>query len=623
MQLPLNSGISTLRISSTSHGKDREGKKWTLSGAWYYEWFNQIPERQPSPNFGQVVVGATDTSYGIILSKVPVDTIEFADEYAETQWQEIALRTKVSEAVREAVAIYKDSKVLPARSELLVHVDERIASHQRMCATLMSMSPGYGAFMEQGTGKTFSTIAAMSQLPFGSKVLIVCPKNVRVNWLNELKTFCKVPYRALVVKGTKQARVSRLIDVIRKGSDSPHLHIGIMGYDSIPGSWEALQMVEWDLIVADESHYFKSHKTNRWDSMMKLRDMAKRRWCLTGTPIANSVNDLWTQLEFMGEGFSGFTTWGAFKKQFGVYDRSEDGTYELFLGLQNVDGIKDRLSRFTFAVSKKEALPNLPEKLYDIDEVDMTEEQQAAYIKLQTELAFEIDQEMNREGANQALVVNNILTMLLKLAQITSGFLNIPPVKNEEGEVITPGKTITFSPNPKMERLAEILQAKKPENKTIIWACWVEDIRKAKAVCDMLGIPAVTFYGATSDADRDAAVHAFNNDPKCKVFIGNPGAGGTGLNLLGYPPGEHADLYDTNADHTIYLSQDWSMLKRNQSEDRGHRTGTRVPMQITDICVPDSIDLQIRERVTEKRIAAIEIADIRDLLKSVLAKGDE
>jgi SNF2 family DNA or RNA helicase len=612
------SNVPALAIASTS--KDKDSRKWAIKGAMPYAWFTSIPERTQSTNYAEWLVGATDTTYGLILSKIEESQIVFQDELARAQWDEIKLRTKLTESIREAVAVYAEHKLLPARADNLINVDERIASHQRMGAVCASVSPGFGLFMEQGTGKTLTAITAMSQLPKGSRVLIVCPKNVRMNWQHEFAKFCQVSYRVQVIKGTKQARISRLIDVIRNGSDDPHLKIGIIGYDSIPGSWEALQMIEWDLIVADESHYFKSHKTNRWDSMLKIRNMSKRRWCLTGTPIANSVNDLWTQFEFMGEGFSGFTTWNSFKKQYGVYDRSADGTYEAFLGLQNVDGIKDRLSRYSFTVTKKQALPDLPDKLYDIDEVEMSEEQQAAYTKLQTELAFEIDQEINREGANQALVVNNILTMLLKLAQITSGFLNIPPEKDEDGNVLKPGKTITFNPNPKIERLQEILQAKKSCDKTIIWACWIEDIRKIKLMCDMVGIKAVTFYGATTDDQRDAAVHAFNHDPHTKVFIGNPGAGGTGLNLLGYPPGEHADLYDTNANHTIYVSQDWSMLKRNQSEDRGHRTGTRVPMQITDLCVPETIDVQIRERVVEKRIAAHEIGDIKDLLRQVLSK---
>ena len=162
-------------------------------------------------------------------------------------------------------------------------------------------------------------------------------------------------------------------------------------------------------------------------------------------------------------------------------------------------------------------------------------------------------------------------------------------------------------------------ELKDPTQKTIIWACWVNDIEKIARSLEANGHRCVTYYGATNDKQREEAERAFNFDDDCKFFIGNPAAGGTGLNLLGYPPG-HPELSECNADHVIYFSQDWSSLKPSQSEDRAHRRGTRGPVRVTDLCVPETIDETIRVRVLDKRRAALELTDVRELLREVLGR---
>ena len=81
---------------------------------------------------------------------------------------------------------------------------------------------------------------------------------------------------------------------------------------------------------------------------------------------------------------------------------------------------------------------------------------------------------------------------------------------------------------------------------------------------------------------------------------------------------ERAEEYDTNCTHVVYYSGDWSQVKRTQSEDRVHRRGTREPIRITDLCVPGTIDEEIRARVFQKKKMSLEITDIRDILKAVL-----
>jgi SNF2 family DNA or RNA helicase len=257
-------------------------------------------------------------------------------------------------------------------------------------------------------------------------------------------------------------------------------------------------------------------------------------------------------------------------------------------------------------------LKDLPPISYDVLEVEMTKAQEKAYNTLRDTLKLEIEASMENT-ANRSLVIENTLTKLLRLAQVCSGYLVFPAVHNDDGEIIEERHTEVFPNNPKLEMLVELLQAKKPGEKTIVWACFQHDILAIEKALTSAGIECVTYYGATSDKNREIAEYRINNDPTCKVFIGNPDAGGTGLNLLGYPPLKPE--IETNVSQVIYFSQNWR--DRSQSEARAHRRGTRVPVQITDLCVPGTVDEVIRTRVAKKRVNALALQDLREVLRSI------
>lgn len=597
------------------HVASSDESTFLLTGRSNYAFLNSLPERKPTTTYAQFLSPATDLT--VELCKANAGVITFADEFTETMFKSIDLRTSLSNKIRQQSAAFKDSKTVPIKAYDLDH-DDRAADYQLVGAYNASLSDGYGLFMEQGTGKTLAAIIAACNLPFGSKVIIVAPNNVRLNWVKEFQKFATVSTKVTVLRGGPLQRIDGLTATFK--NTGHHLSVAITGYDSLAGISDAISITQWDLAILDESHYVRNDRTKRWRYIKPLRDVSASRLVLTGTPIANTINDLYTQLEFMGEGYSGFSTFKAFRAFFGIYDRNEDANFERFLGLQNVPIIKDRLSRYSFTVTKAEVLPDLPDKVYNVLECEMSQQQEQAYNRLAADLAFEIESTISQRGeSNQALVINNVLTMLLKLTQITSGFLKIP-AEIVDGEELHKETLVEFKPNAKLELLIEHIKEiieTSPTSKVIVWACYIYDIINVQQRCLDEGIDAVTFYGDTSEDGRVEAENRFNCDVKCKVFVGNPGSGGTGLNLLGYPPGR-PELLDTNADHVIYYSQDWSPLKRSQSEDRAHRRGTRNPINITDLVVPDTIDEAIRDRVVEKRIKAFEIADVRQLLRDIM-----
>ena len=409
-------------------------------------------------------------------------------------------------------------------------------------------------------------------------------------------------------------------------------------------------------MIYDESHYFKNSGTKRFKAIRKFRDAMDaheqremNRPCkvlnLTGTPITNNALDLFSQFEALGEGSSGFYTWKGFKNFHAEYvdvgQTATGGAFKKLARLANVPLLQERLSRFSFRITKKEAGLQLPDKTYDVHEVKMTGKQSKIYDKVCNDLFAQIEDELT--GEVNEMEASNILTRLLRSAQITSGH-----VKYDDAETAA---QIDPNNNPKVDALMELLlDENKPDaEKTIVWAIFVEDIRAIERALTLhnenparkgrkLGF--VSYYGKTSQANREKAIEAFNNDPDCKIFVGNPAAAGAGLNLLGYNPENPRSIGEVNVsvseygvnevDHTytgheVFFSQNWSMVLRAQAEDRAHRRGTKMPVRITDLVVPDTIDVEIRDRVQGKIENANNLQNIRGILKALKAaqRGDE
>jgi len=447
------------------------------------------------------------------------------------------------------------------------------------------------------------------------RAIVVCPKNVRANWKNEFEAFGTRPGVVTVLRGGDMERTKLLIDTFA-AKDCDYAVV-VCSYETMVRSWKVLKHINWDLAVLDEGHYIKSPYTQRTKQAWQLRDNSSARMVLTGTPIANTPLDLFAQFEFLGKGWSGFSSWDNFRKFYGVYEANGQTGREMLVGMQNLPFMQERLARMSYIIRKEEALPNLPDKVYDVYEVDMTSEQREIYEQVRDQLAVEIENELDASD-NKQLTINNVLTKLLRLAQITAGFVKWDAIADPDtGDVLRPSMIDRFDPSPKIEACLELIKEKGPLEKTMIWTCWVQNIKSLSAALTLAGIKHVTFYGGTSDAEREEAERLFNEDPECKVFIGNPAAGGTGLNLLGYPP-KRPDDAQTNCTHIIYFSQGWSSIHRSQSEDRAHRRGTRVPVRITDLCVPGTIDEEIRTRVLKKRMIAYAVSDVKEILRNVL-----
>lgn len=624
-------------------GKTRDGR--TVRATQYHpsvharECLNRLPECESQRDAAKQGnrrrrLAATDVNV-MLLTHVFGHNIIFEDELAETTFNFVLRRFTSQNFRAEVQAQFKQNGIVPEMPPAFRdHPKMPLSDYQQTAVAMAFGQECLALHMDPGTGKTATTIGlicaeARRQIqglnPRDRKnrmyrALIVVPRQVRQNWVAEFGKFATIPGKVTVLRGGKPKRIKALTDAIRGEEDCAFTAV-IISYDTLVNDLDHMMMVPWDRMVADESHYFKAPRSKRFLAMQKMRKKASSCLQLTGTPIANSVNDLFGQFEILAPGMSGFGTFTGFRKFHGIYEEAygAGGTpVEKLVGQTNIPLLQERLARVTFSITKEEAGLKLPDKTSDIYEVEMTSFQAKAYRQLANDLLQEIEEALEAEVNTE-----HILTKLLRLTQITSGFMRVDSLdaaldgKHQDRDVCK-------GPNPKLEGLLEMLAANydnDPNCKTIVWFNFVYDINLVSEALTKAGIQHVQFYGATSDVDREKAIHDFNNDPNCRVFLANPKAAGAGLNLLGYDPNTEEDQ-ETYCGQVIFYSTNWSAVERAQAEDRAHRRGTKMPVRVTDLVVPGTIDQEIRDAVEAKRNNASAVQDIREILSSIL-KGVE
>lgn len=604
--------------------------------------FENLPECKWHKMRDRYAVAATDLTAAIVTRMWGGDSrLVFVDDVAKSVFEQLLVDYSERRALAMSTALFKTDKVIPKLPPAWrERKDAEMAPYQRAAVSLALQSRSFALFMDRGTGKTacgiqsVCVLASCAQLPDSDlgvtrddggrmiRVLIICPQQVRLNWQREFAKFSWVPGRVTILRGDRADRVRCCAEMIT-AENGVAFSVVIASYDSVART-EAAAIIPWDLVVADESHYFKDPNTNRFAAMTRIRESSRRRIILTGTPMGNSPMDLWAQLEFLQRGGSGFSSFKTFRSFHGVYEKTNNSAQGVskLVGLKNIPFLQERLARMSFAVTKEEAGLHLPDKVYQVESVEMTPYQAEVYNRLQDQLALEIEDKLSGEVVDE-MTINNVLTMLLRLAQVTSGFVTYDArFDPETNEVVTPKRVANISDtNPKTEALLARLagEDRDPKGKTIVWCVFVHNIKHISESLTAAGIKHVVYYGGTSHADRDAAVDVFNNDPECKAIVCNPQTAGEGLNLLGYNM-QAPSTSDTYCDQEVFYSSNWSAIQRAQAEDRAHRRGTRMPVQIIDLVVPGTIDEEILDRVMSKRKMADAVSDLRDTLTRILGR---
>lgn len=483
----------------------------------------------------------------------------------------------------------------------------------------------FALFMEQGTGKSYTLLADAERLYSAGKidaVVVVAPTGVHINWVRrEIPKHLDDPYiaRAWSTNMSKRARraMDDLMNVVDRKEQVP-LRILAVSYDSLCTKegfdfTASFMNCTRSLFILDESHYIKNMRAARTKQCFRLKERAIARRISTGTPM-DMPGDIFSQMEFLRDGLLGTSSYRAFFSEFAqlanhenpvtdsdwAYRRQVKNNPRLAHAIivarddttgqpiyRNLDKLNKLLDPYSYRVLKKDCL-DLPEKVYQTVYFELTPAQRAAYDLMEDELRIQC--------ADGTIHPVNALASLVKLQQITSGFVKVPG--REELEYIGCNA-----------RLDALRVATEPlgGRKIIVWARFQEEIKDvANALRDM-GRKVVEYHGLIKKGDRETAIDTFE-EGDADAFVGNPQAGGLGLTLV-------AGAY------AIYYSNYYSTLIRKQSEDRNHRIGTGKDFGgYIDLCAVDSIDESIAKAHQWKSdLAATILGDRRIDVRSAIS----
>jgi SNF2 family DNA or RNA helicase len=330
-------------------------------------------------------------------------------------------------------------------------------------------------------------------------------------------------------------------------------------------------------MALDECHKIRNPQAKVTKAAVSLAQHADWRLGMTGTPVLQGAQDIWSQWYVVDLGITFGANYVQFRREF--LDENPY-TFKLEAKPGALEEIGIRMRKRGLRFTKEECL-DLPPKIYESIEVEMTPEQKRAYKQMEADLVA-----MLSESNDEYATASNQLAAILRLTQITSGF-----VPNETGEIHR------FRPNPKLASLEEIVEEQIGAQQIIVWARYREDVR---AIAERLaGFNPVLIQGGQSDQERRDAEEWFQSGER-RLLVANPQAGGVGLNL------QRASL-------AVYYSQGYSLEHRLQSEDRCHRSGSEVHNRVTyiDLVVKATIDEVITEALAGKKSVAEAVVDLR------------
>lgn len=439
---------------------------------------------------------------------------------------------------------------------------------------------------DQGLGKTkqiIDWVGCLSETDKINKVLIVCGVNsLKYNWQSEIKIHSNESGWVLGTrfrKTTKKAYEGSTQDKLDDLDNLPNCKFIITNIETLragatkEGKKYIFTVAEKikklcdngtiSVIAFDECHKSKEPTSLQSRAMSLLN--AKYMCAMSGTPLMNNPLDLYFPLSWLGYEEHSFYQFKQHYCNFGGWGGSQ------VVGYKNLDEIRAKMDLVMLRRLKMEVL-DLPEKIRQVEYVDMTSKQKAVYKEAEACV---------RSEYHKIKMSNNPLSMLLRMRQATG----CPSLLSQKA---------TISDSAKMLRMEEMVEEIiKEKGKVIIFSNWSSVTEEAKEVLKDFNPAYIT--GDTTATDRMTEVDRFQNG-NCNVIIGTIGAMGTGLTL-------------NKANTVIFLDEPWNRALRDQAEDRAHRIGTQGTVNIITIMAKDTIDERIHELVEKKGAVSDALVD--------------
>jgi len=443
---------------------------------------------------------------------------------------------------------------------------------------------------DMGLGKTIQTLALLQKHKEDTEAagtkgligagkstsLIIMPTSLIYNWLNEAKKFTP-QLRLMVHTGTlryKSPEVFTNYDVV----------ITTYGISRI--DIDLLSAYFFDYVILDESQNIKNPSSKSFQAVRELKSRFKL--ILSGTPVENSVNDLWTQMTFINPGLLGIQNY--FQNEFVTpIEKKHDE--------EKARKLQAMIKPFVLRRTKEQVAPELPPKTENLFYCQMSEEQSSVYEKVKSEYRNELLKSLEDGSFAQKQI--HVLQGLIKLRQIA----NHPIMVDQDYE----GDSGKFENV--VHTLSNVLEG---GHKVLIFSQFVKQLNIYREYFDNENIPYVYLDGSTQN--RGDVVKQFQEDEKTRVFLISIKAGGVGLNL-------------TEADYVFILDPWWNPAVEQQAIDRTHRIGQTKNVFIYKFITKDSVEEKIlalqqrklsvaRALITteESFIKSLSVEDIKEIL---------
>lgn len=436
-------------------------------------------------------------------------------------------------------------------------------------------SPGFALLMEMGTGKTITSIAIVGRAFLNGQIkrmLILAPKSIVMVWDEEFSKFAAFPYSLSVLVGSSTKKVELLKSIHNNG-----LEIAVVNYDSIALIEKELTAWNPDFIICDESSKIKNPSAKMSKATHRIAKQCSYRLILTGTPVQNNPLDFYSQYKVLDESIFGKSFY-AFKNEYAIL-----GNFNQPIGWRNLPKLVKKAHSVAFRVTKAEAL-DLPDTIDEIRPVVLEDKPQKLYRQFVKDSYTEL--------SKGEVTATNILTRLLRLQQITGGFLR-PDEESERYEQVSTAK---------LEALEDIIDTAVSENKkVVVIARFIPEIKEICKMLERKKIMHSRIYGEVKD--RATEVSEFQNNPDCMAFVGQLQTVSMGLTL-------------TASSTMVFYSLSYNFADYSQAKARIHRIGQKNNCLYIHLVVKNTIDEIVLKALEQKENIATSIVDNwRDLIK--------
>ncbi len=435
---------------------------------------------------------------------------------------------------------------------------------------------------DMGLGKTIQIIAIVLSYIQNCKenkkpIMVVCPSSLTLNWKAEIEKFAS-NINAIVISGNATKRKEQIENI--KSYD-----VVISSYDLLKRDIELYneKNYEFRYVIADEAQYMKNSNTQNAKAIKRIN--AKTKYALTGTPIENSLSELWSIFDFLMPGY--LFSYKKFKENYEIpIVKNEDD--------ETMNKLRLLIEPFILRRTKKQVLTELPDKTVTVLNNEMEDEQQKVYLSYLAQAKSELNEQIKSNGfENSQMQILSALTRLRQICCHPSLFLD-----NYTGE------------SSKLNQCIEIIkEAIESGHKILLFSTYTSMFEIIEKELKKEQIQYFKLTGQTKVDKRIELVDEFNHNQDIKVFLISLKAGGTGLNLTG-------------ADMVIHYDPWWNLAAENQATDRAYRIGQKNNVQVYKLITKNSIEEKIYDLQEKKAKLIDNVLDTKTSFISKLSKED-